>query len=368
MRGPSSRGPSMSAPRGSAPRGGTSYVAPRGGSVSKGQSSGRGYNGGRGGYYGGRGYPYRTAYPYRPYYYPYRPIGWYAGWGWGWGGWGWGGWWGAAPGWGWGWGYPYGGGGGGYVTTSYQTGRWAAVKTDVSPEEARVILDGRYIGTADDFDGYPDMLYLQAKGTYKLEFQLDGFEPQSVDVEALNGAFIKLDNKLKKIPGAKQYGSYDTPEPEGGVQRYFGKGNAGAGTGPAVLEAPVDNEGDTDGEGEGGNMRPPSSSPYAPPQGGSTSSSTSEPDPMRVVPSPSQGGVSTRGRIVFRVQPGDAAVYLDDRFAGTGEELSTLGRGLQVSPGPHKIFVSRPGFANDAVQIDVAPGGTETVEVSLQRP
>ncbi len=158
----------------------------------------------------------------------------------GWGyGWGWGGLWGFSPWWGWGgyyagypsYGYGYGGYGyapGGYVSMSYSGDSWAAVKTDVSPEEARVFLDGRYIGLADDFDGFPDMLYLQAKGRYQLEFRLEGFESQTVDVDAEPGALFKLDNKLKKIPGAKQYGSYDTPEPEGGVQRFFGKSRRGS--------------------------------------------------------------------------------------------------------------------------------------------
>jgi len=68
-----------------------------------------------------------------------------------------------------------------------------------------------------------------------------------------------------------------------------------------------------------------------------------------------------------RVQPGDAAVYLDDRFAGTGEELSTLARGLSVSPGPHRIVVSRPGFSSDASMVDVGPGSTEKVEISLEK-
>src|SRR6266508_2421884 len=59
-------------------------------------------------------------------------------------------------GWGWGWGWApyyygayyygprYGYGGYGPATD------WAVVDTDVSPEETRVYLDGRYIGVADD--------------------------------------------------------------------------------------------------------------------------------------------------------------------------------------------------------------------------
>ena len=39
-----------------------------------------------------------------------------------------------------------------------------------------------------------------------------------------------------------------------------------------------------------------------------------------------------------------------------------------MTAGPHKVFVSRPGFESDAVMVDVAPGGSETVEVNLRKP
>lgn len=351
-------------PRGyvSGPRGGGAYVGPRGGVYvgPRGGYGGYGYGGwgGRGWYGGYGGYGYS------------RPVGWCGGWGWGWG---WGGLWGFSPWWGWGgyWAgypYPYAGGAyiapGGSVTVSYSPGSWAAVKVDVSPEEARVFLDGRYIGTADDFDGFPDMLYLQSKARYQLEFRLEGFETQSVDVDAQPGAYVKLDNKLKKIPGAKQYGSYDTPEPEGGVQRFFGK--AAGGSAPVSPDSPSG--------GSGGNWRvddspatqapPPSSRVEMAPPGTIEGQGAQAPSS----PAPSTPASPQRGRIQFRVQPADAAVYVDDHFAGTAEELSTLLRGLQVAPGPHKIVVSRPGYATDASQVDVAPGATERVEISLDKP
>src|SRR5437016_166954 len=70
----------------------------------------------------------------------YRPY-WRSSWWWGWP---------CYDGWGWG---PrvYVSSGGYRVATSH----YAAVKTDVEPDEAEVWLDGKYVGTADDFDGYP---------------------------------------------------------------------------------------------------------------------------------------------------------------------------------------------------------------------
>jgi PEGA domain len=339
-------------PRGGS-RGGTQTVTrgasgPRGGGHGgggwhggRGGGRGGGWHGGRGGWHGG----------YRGWYGGYR--GWYGYPWWGWG-------------WGWGWGYPgywggyYGGyyGPAGYVTAA--PGAWAAVDTDVSPEESRVFLDGRYIGTADDFDGYPDYLYLRP-GHYKLEFRLEGFESREIEVDARAGVKLDVSEHLKKIPGAKQYGSYDTPTPEGGVQRFWGK-EKGKDSSAAIqyeTEAPQGYQDYSD-------WRDRPEAGQAPRQG---EESEGGPAPQQVAPEPVRPPASvTRGRILFRVEPPDAAVYVDDRFAGTAEELSSLSRGLQVAPGAHRIIVSRPGYGTESTQVDVTGGATETVEITLSRP
>jgi len=74
---------------------------------------------------------------------------------------------------------------------------------------------------------------------------------------------------------------------------------------------------------------------------------------------------SSRGRIVFHVTPPDAAIYVDDHFAGTAEELSSLTRGLQIRPGSHKVVVSRPGFESQSIAVDVEAGGSESVQLDL---
>ena len=81
-----------------------------------------------------------------------------------------------------------------------------------------------------------------------------------------------------------------------------------------------------------------------------------------------QGAVSkTRARILFHIQPADAAVYLNDSFVGTGEELSTLARGMQVPPGQHTITVSGPGMKTEERTVVVGPGKSDTVEIFLQQ-
>ena len=72
----------------------------------------------------------------------------------------------------------------------------AWIKTDVEPDEARVYLDGRYVGTADDFDGWPRKLRVSA-GTHRLTFRLRGHVPYSVVVHAYPGRVVDVDYWLK---------------------------------------------------------------------------------------------------------------------------------------------------------------------------
>jgi hypothetical protein len=222
----------------------------------------------------------------------------------------------------------------------------------------RVFLDGRYIGTADDFDGYPDYLYLRP-GKYKVSLQLEGFETREIDVDARAGTKVDIKEKLHKIPGQKQYGSYDTPVPEGGLQRFFGKDKSGQ-------DIPMSP--DTGGM----EVAPRGYGNYGsqPPQGQGQQDYSAPPPRVEYegAPVPPPAASSSRGRILFRVEPPDAAVYVDDRFAGTAEELSTLSRGLQIAPGSHRIVVSRPGFGTESTQVEVTEGQTETVEISLSKP
>ena len=277
------------------------------------------------------------------------------GWGWGWGGWGWGASWGY-PAYGYPYyGYPYGYGNG------YGNGRvsFARVKTDVDPEEARLSLDGKLIGTADDFDGYPDYLYL-GKGHYKLEFVLDGYETKVIELDAEPGTTVRIDSKMSKIPGAKQYGSYGDVKVEGGIRRFFVKRNSAA--------APP----------ESNDVRPYSyPESYPPPSGGRDQNGDVQKAPAqnwRENPPPrpesSQSAYpptrSDKSRLSLVVSPPDAAVYIDDRFVGTAEELGSLPTGLAVSAGKHTVTVSRPGFQDQSMDVQIEPGATQKVEISLR--
>lgn len=289
-----------------------------------------------------------------------------------------------------GYGRPYGYGyGSGYGSGYGADSNWGAVKTDVSPEEARVYLDGKYIGTADDFDGWPDKLYLRP-GHYRLEFRLNGYQPLSIDVDSQPGRELKVDNKLARGNGMTNQA--DPPKMEGDVQRYFGKrrdrdrdrdrdrndvrpyrrdtpGTDGYGRDrvssdddadgdvPAYTDGGSDHEGDTDGHADRDRNVAPPAADWRNNKGSARPDATVSARPVR----------GDRSRLKIKAEPVDAAVYLDDRFVGSADELASMDAGIVISPGKHTVTISRPGYRDRSAEVRVGNGATETVDLSLTR-
>ena len=286
--------------------------------------------------------------------------------------------------WGWGygpyWGDPYYGYGYGYgpYRGYYGYGRgygygygpganWAVVDTDVSPEAARVYLDGQYIGTADDFDGYPDYLYLR-RGRYRLEFRLEGFQTRAIDVDARAGVKVDVNEKLGKIPGAPSYGSYDTPEPRGGVRRFWGKRNN---TSYEITERDMYGDGrDRDRYRDDDRYRDrdrdyDDDDDYAVEERGARDDRDRD---VREDEWRADRGEIERGdtRLVLDIRPADASVYLDGRYIGRASELSS-DAGIAVAPGRHRLVVSANGYRERRMEIDLSRGESEDVEITLER-
>ena len=70
------------------------------------------------------------------------------------------------------------------------------------------------------------------------------------------------------------------------------------------------------------------------------------------------------GRLRLSVQPEDASVYVDGAFRGTGREAGSL----RLAPGRHRIEVVRPGYRTSEHDVEVAPGETTPLSVTLERP
>jgi hypothetical protein len=71
--------------------------------------------------------------------------------------------------------------------------------------------------------------------------------------------------------------------------------------------------------------------------------------------------------LTIHAEPADAAVYVDDRFVGTADELGSMEHGIVIPPGKHTITVSRPGYKDRSTEVEVAAGHSETVRLTLEK-
>lgn len=351
------------------------------GSTARGGGSSRGWithSGPRtfssGSYVSGRNSPRRgghSGWGYRPGWggHRYRPIYW------GWNDWGWGLGWGWAPYWStWWWGGPWGGssyyvapdsGDDGHVDVGVRGGRYAVVKTDVSPEEAQVYLDGKYIGSADDFDGRPDFLYLGA-GKYHLEFKLPNYQVYATDIEVTRGQQVRIDETLKLEADKSALDAFP-PESKGTpLGRVFTKAGDSAVAVPrgddgwSDREAPRayrDRDRDRDRDRERGRYRD---------RDRDRDRDHADEGRMDARPEPAPRPFN-RARIKFSVTPDDAAVYMDDKYLGAGEDLAANPRGIVAEPGAHTITVTRPGFKTKTLEVTARAGSPVDVVVELEK-
>jgi hypothetical protein len=209
----------------------------------------------------------------------------------------------------------------------------AVVDTDIAPEHALVFLDGELIGTADDFDGFPDYLYLEP-GSYKLEFKLGGFAPLNIELKVRSGRYYQYDQKLARNPAEKESPWYDRPAKRP-RSRVFG---------PSQEAEPRERSG-ADPE-----LRV-----------------ETRKEPAEVEDLPARPAAGTAGTLELKVSPANAAVYLDGELVGTGEELGRLARGLAVAAGPHKVEAFAPGRTPRLVDVDVKEGELQQVVIELEQ-
>ena len=241
------------------------------------------------------------------------------------------------PGWGWG-PYAYVGG------PSYggPASSLAVVDTDVEPEHARVFLNGELIGTADDFDGFPDYLYLE-RGRYTLEFRIPGYESGTLEVDARAGRFFPVGLKLKRVAGQAEAPWYDRPQGLP-VSRVFGPAQKG---GQATVEARPDPELREELQARPGDDEDAE-------------------DEENEAPTAGAGTSRSGAALDIRVSPSNASVYLDGEFFGTAEELGSLERGAAVSAGRHRIEVLAPGHAPRALEFDLQAGERRQIVVERE--
>lgn len=78
---------------------------------------------------------------------------------------------------------------------------------------------------------------------------------------------------------------------------------------------------------------------------------------------------ATAGSAIFTVVPTDAAVYLDDRFLGTGSDLAGSAAVITLAPGVHMIEVSHPDHTIERLVFGVDGKRLHiTVDLTQTRP
>lgn len=266
-----------------------------------------------------RPYPY---YYYSPGYYGYYG-GYYSDWWYG-------------PGW-YSWGY--------YPGYSYRyRGAYdddGALRLQVSPNKARVYVDGYYAGVVDDFDGLFQRLNLPP-GRHELSFKLEGYKTHRIRL------YVPPDQTLKI--------RYDLVQGEGEDTVDDSLDKAGAEWADRERERSRDRDRDRsyrysyrdrDKERE-------------------RASDRERDDDGRDAERDDDDAPAATGSAVLslEVQPEQAAVYVDGAFRGTGKDVDDL----NLPPGRHRVEVVAPGFKTFDREVEVKSGDTEELTIELQRP
>lgn len=214
----------------------------------------------------------------------------------------------------------------------YDASLGGALDLDVRPEKAEIFIDGNRIGVADQYDGFPSYLWLE-KGTYDVVIYKEGYETIARQYTIYPG--VVIDVKDRMVPGKallpEELISTSTKNRDERLRRDRERAAYAAGQ-PG--QAPQD--------------------PGVQPQRG-----------IDVTPSPQDP--DSIGRLVLRIVPGDAAVYLDGHFLGPASEIGQLSAGMVVEPGEHVLELVRPGFETERIPVTIPPGEQVDLELQMQR-
>lgn len=220
-------------------------------------------------------------------------------------------------------GYGYGG------SREYPSG---ALDLNVKPKKTGVFLDGQYIGTTGSYDGYPRHLWVE-EGYHEVTFYLEGFRTETRRIRVQRGALIDVTFKMQ--PGESVRPQERAPEIDGGAdwernrdwrrrsdERYSNRDGEYRIEGDRRAREESDRDSGRD---------------------------------LRAEP----------GRLRMNIEPGDATIYVDGRFLGTGKELSELHSGLILESGKHTLDVVRPGFDGETIDFLLDAGSEIELTVKL---
>lgn len=224
--------------------------------------------------------------------------------------------------------YPYG-------RYSY-SGNWASARIEVKPRDAQVYLDGYLVGMVDQFDGVFQRLDLPT-GEHEIAVYMRGYRTYRQRTLFRPGESYHFKAMLEPLPA----GAPDEPAPQASRPDPYDQNNPRDPRDPYVRD-PY-----------------PNRQPPPPPPG----------DRGRTAPLPDRPGdrrgpdSNTFGTLNIRVQPGDAVVVIDGEKWDSPEGGSRLS--VQLSGGSHRVEVRKDGFKPYTATIQIRPGETQTLNISL---
>ena len=215
----------------------------------------------------------------------------------------------------------------------------SALDLDVSPEEAEIWVDGAYMGIADNFDGFPEYLWLPV-GQHTISLYLEGYETLTRSYDLRVGGVVRINDSLDRgasihpedlsPPPAVRERRSEQPTPYSGAENYREDRE----------QRNVERQADARRQ-------------------------RSDQEAWRER-SASSAGAEEVGRLHLVLEPGDASVYLDGVFLGLARELSQLSAGLVIVPGDHVLEMVRPGFQNRTREFTIDTGESLTFEIELE--
>jgi hypothetical protein len=211
--------------------------------------------------------------------------------------------------WGYGGWYPYGWYGPYFPPSGYYSNVGSA-RLQVKPRNAEVYVDGYLAGTVDNFDGFSQRLDVDP-GEHELTIYLDGYRTVTEHVLFRRGATLNIKHTMQQLPAGESTG----PRPQG--------------AGRSERQAP----------GRTAAIHPPESR--------------------------DDRQERTFGSLSIRVQPKDAAIYVDGQewsaSEGSGPMLIELGEGN------HEVEVRKDGFTTFRRSVRIRAGETVPLNVSLSK-
>ena len=213
----------------------------------------------------------------------------------------------------------------------------AAVRLEVTPNDAAVYVDGYYAGIVDDFDGTFQRLRL-APGEHDITLYLDGYRTVHQRVYLTPDHTFKIKYRMERLAPSDIQEPRPLPQnppmPPPGAQPMPGQPVPGQ---PVPMPP--------QGRGPGGRRMPPPQN--TPPQ-----------------PPPGNAQPSEYGTLAIRVQPGGAEILVDfEPWRGADGQDRLV---IDLAEGQHSVEIRKPGYRTYVTGVDVRRGQTTPLNVSLR--